>query len=102
MPHVINAGVDYFTFWDMTIGEIQLHLRAFAEAQNHLRKQTAADLYNLACLVSKAFAGKLRGLYDEFPKLFDTEARTAELDDFVNQMINFAAGHNAQHKGGDS
>lgn len=98
----MNAGVDYFVFWDMTIGEIQLHLRAFAEAQNHLVKQTAADLYSLACLTAKAFAGKLRGLYDEFPKLFDKEAKTAELDAFISQMMDFAAGYNAQRRGGDS
>ena len=52
----------------------------------------------MACLVAKAFAGKLKSLYAEFPNLFENEYRDEQLRKFKAKMIEYSEANNAKRR----
>ncbi|MDO5398247.1 MAG: hypothetical protein Q4G33_09980 [bacterium] len=101
IPYALRAGVNLHDFYAMTPAEVILYIKSYADGEERRIKRDAANAYNTAVLVNKAFSGKLKKLYDEFESLFGKEAEEAALNQFKAQMMDFAAGHNSQRGGGD-
>ena len=97
-PIAIKSGVSPMEYWNMTPSEIFVYTEAWANEQIELRKTACADIYNLACLVAKAFAGKLKSLYAEFPNLFENEYRDEQLRKFKAKMIEYSEANNAKRR----
>lgn len=81
LPNAMKAGVSYADFWDLTYGEIMLHIKVHNEVKVDELKAQAAQQHSLANLIGMSVArlmdkeAKFPTLYECYPELFAEEAK---------------------------
>lgn len=105
----VACGIDPLKFWDYTLGEIKLLIKAYTEKIQAENQQKLAYTYNSAVLIAmfvcKGFNGdKLPYIEEVYPNVFkdlpnnNVDKQDLEIQLYKEQFIDFANAHNKKLK----
>lgn len=107
MPVALRCGVNFFDFWNMTVGEIRKCIDAYGANKEQELKSKKVEIYNSAALIA-SFVGRMLNSkhfpsYDEvFAESTNVESKEDEQKRIAllkERMLDFANEVNKRRKG---
>lgn len=109
LPIALQIGLSVFDFWEMTLGEILISIKAYKSKKDFELKERAYMDYKLSMCISNSVArlfnedNEPMSLLETYPELYKEEAEELEKEKIKNQleiqkqnMIAFANSVNAR------
>lgn len=111
IPIALECEVSVFSFWNMTLGEILVTIKAYSKRKERELKDRAYMDYklaecigrNIACLLSSdaepvAFVDIYKELYEEENQAIEKKKNENKIEIQKQKMIDFANFHNSARK----